>query len=260
MAKDPKDEAFYRPLAYDDRGVAFELTGAAKRWLVQRMIRARGRQETLYSQASRLPLQIPIESTVEDLENALRDNNYDPTGWRFRLVPVDAQGRETNECNGFVVFRDEEEDDEPRNSAAVVPARSGPSASSFDVTAVVQAVTDAVQRTMEPTLLTLRSTLDKLIAANIATTDGLLRSRVPQVFEPIVEDEEPSPLVEPQAAPSLVEQLSRVATDTAEMARNFMAMVEMMKQSQPSSAAPRNAAVSDPPIGFGNNGQGGGHP
>ena len=90
-----------------------------------------------------------------------------------------------------------------------------------------------LERTLEPTITTLRLAFDKLIAANVATTDGLMRSRVPQAFE--VLDEEPAPLdgLQPFDVNQIGELLGKLAV-----------LYQSMKQGQP-NPEPRNAA---PPI------------
>lgn len=243
---------YFHPLANDERGLGFELDASAKRWRLQRTTGSRGRQEPLYG-ADHRPLEIPISATVEDLTSALLAANY-PEAGRYRLVPVDAQGAQAADQCGYVVFRSDDEEDEPsprRNAGAFVPSPPGPSSVAFDVAAVTQAITEGIRATLEPTMVTLRAVLTKLVDSNVTTTDGLLRSRVPQVFE-MADDEEEVPEV---AAQSPADQLAQLTT----MAAQFMQMLDAFKRSSPTADAtpPRNASV-DPPFGFG--GSNGEHP
>ena len=244
-------ETFFHPLANDERGLGFQLGKEAKRWRVQQMTRTRGRQDVLFDLDHR-PLDVAISATATDLADAMRAAHYEPSG-RYRLVPVDAQGVQVEDQCAFIVFRsaDDEDDAEPRNASLVLPP-SGPTNAAFDIAAVTKAITEGMQktleRTLEPTITTLRLAFDKLIAANVATTDGLMRSRVPQAFE--VLEEEPSPLDGQQ--PFDVNQIG-------ELLGKLAVLYQGMKQGQP-AAEPRNAAppIEENGIGLGASMRGGG--
>lgn len=103
MAEREKGEKFFRKLAQDERGIAFDLPGSASSWRVQRMTGQRGKQEVLYDDEA-APLTVPISATPAELRDKIRNAGY-PTGGRFKLIPTDEQGVNVGDKCGYCTIK-----------------------------------------------------------------------------------------------------------------------------------------------------------
>lgn len=103
MAEKEKGEKFFRKLAQDERGIAFDLPGSATSWRVQRMTGQRGKQEVLYDDEA-APLTLPIGSSPAELRDKIRGAGY-PTGGRFKLIPTDEQGVNISDKCGYCTIK-----------------------------------------------------------------------------------------------------------------------------------------------------------
>jgi hypothetical protein len=95
------------PLANDHRrGIAFHPEGARK-WRVRRIIKGKsgGPQEPLFDKRRRLPLEVEIDASPEELSNEIEAAGNSPNG-EFYLVPVDDKGRKVGDTYGYVVLGD----------------------------------------------------------------------------------------------------------------------------------------------------------
>jgi hypothetical protein len=106
------------PLANDVHGNPLDIPREAVAWRVRKLARRAGRPKVLFDSETGRPLELPLETGFEDFAEAVNESG------RYRLEPVDAQGRIIPGCVAVteVVFDDDEEEPSlPKNTAEALP-------------------------------------------------------------------------------------------------------------------------------------------
>lgn len=93
----------FAPLAIDQGGELFEVPEEATAWRVRRFAKSgKGHPEALFRDGARLTL--PITADADDLQEALRHSIDDDIGGKYRLDPIDEEGRSLDGPGAYVLF------------------------------------------------------------------------------------------------------------------------------------------------------------
>lgn len=91
------------PLAIDQNGELFELPEDATAWRVRRFSKSgKGAPEPVFRDGARLT--IPINADADELHEALRHCIDDDLGGKYRLDPIDEDGRSVGGGGAYVLF------------------------------------------------------------------------------------------------------------------------------------------------------------
>ena len=94
------------PLANDANGSPIDVPDEAKAWRVRRLAKRAGRPKVIFDPESGRPLELPLESTIDDLAAHVGESG------RYRLEAVDASGRYSPGCVAVTELVLDDEDDE----------------------------------------------------------------------------------------------------------------------------------------------------
>jgi hypothetical protein len=214
----------FAPLANDVNGLAFELPNDSKKWRVIASSGKKGPGKVLRDNG--LPLEVEIDSDVDEFKTALEAAGHAWQGRRYRLQAVNADGCDC--CDTAAVLEFDEPDEtatgiERRNAAPAVPAETPyrTELQAFLASAkdredgflkAVRDLSETVRRRDDDTLRTLREALKVQTESNSLALKALVKSHVgphayaePQVEE-VFEEEQPEPPSE-QSAMEMVQKL-----------------------------------------------------
>jgi len=102
------------PLARDANGNPLDVPPEAVAWRVRKLARRAGRPKVLFDAETGRPLELPITASFDDFVEQVNESG------RFRLEPVDAQGRIIPGCvavTEVVLDEDDELPSLPRNTS-----------------------------------------------------------------------------------------------------------------------------------------------